>query len=171
MIFAIVLDCILIVFLSIALGVAFVISRKLDSLRAANADMERLSATFAESTARTEDGLSRLKLAARTNEEDRQRTEKLADDLRYLIERGDGLANRLEAAVKLARTSERVVDTAVERPAPRRTRPAVKAAESWSDRDEAALQPRSQAERQLLDALRSSGLGGNRAAGATAVGR
>lgn len=171
MIFAIALDCILIVLLAVALGVALIISRKLDTLRSANADMESLSAAFAESTARTEEGLSRLKLAARATEEDRLRTEKLADDLRYLIERGDGLANRLEAVVKMARASERVVEAPVERPAPRRMRPTVKAAESWSDRDEAALQPRSQAERQLLEALRSSGRGGGRAVDPTAVGR
>lgn len=171
MIASIVIDCILIVLLAVAIGYAIVVNRKLDALRAASTDMERLSSAFAESTARTEEGLSRLKVAARTTEEDRQRAEKLADDLRYLIERGDGLADRLEAAVKVARTSDRGVERshdrgiergsepAVERPAPRRTRPPTKPAERWSGRgDGDDVPPRSQAERQLLEVLRASGL-------------
>lgn len=182
MIASIVIDCILIVLLAVAIGYALVVNRKLDALRAANTDMERLSSAFAESTARTEEGLSRLKVAARTTEEDRQRAEKLADDLRYLIERGDGLADRLEAAVKVARTSERGSERihdrglerglergsepAVERPAPRRTRPPTKPAERWSGRgDGDDVPPRSQAERQLLEVLRASGLAGAGASG------
>lgn len=158
MIFSIALDCILIVLLAVAIGFAVVVNRKLHILRTASVDMEQLSVAFAESTARTEEGLSRLKIAARTTEEDRQRTEKLADDLRYLIERGDGLADRLEAVVKAARASERIADSPLDRPAPRRPRPVVKAADRWSEGDEKSSQPRSQAERQLLDALRASGL-------------
>lgn len=167
MIASVVIDCILIVLLGVAIGYAIVVNRKLDALRTASADMERLSSAFAESTARTEEGLSRLKVAARTTEEDRQRAEKLNDDLRYLIERGDGLADRLETAVRATRgsersserISERISEPPVERPAPRRTRPVVKSPERWNNRgDEHDLPPRSQAERQLLEALRASGL-------------
>ena len=170
MIWSILLDAFLIVLLGLTIGYAIVVNRKLDILRTAAADLESLSATLAQSIGQTEDGLGRLKVAAKTTEEEMQRSQRLGDDLRYLLERGDALADRLESAVKAARSNEhrandhrsneRIVAAAAvpEQAAPRRPRSSLRAAAERPVDRTADVPPRSKAERQLLDMLRASGL-------------
>lgn len=123
---SLIIDAILILLLAVTIGFAVRLNRRLDVLRAASGDFAQMSAALAEAASRNEESLGRLKLAAGTVEEDRRQSEKLADDLRYLIEIGDGLADRLEASVKAARSSERLA----ERLAPARPRPVARPRET-----------------------------------------
>ncbi len=176
MIWSIILDGVLVILLGVTIGFAIVVNRKLDTLRLAASELEQLSGTLADSLVRTEDGLSRLKVAARSADEELQRSEKLAEDLRYLLERGDTLADRLEAAVKTARTNERIIATAADPAPPPRRRAttaasAARPAERPQERETDAVPPRSRAERHLLDMLRAAGLPGAPLAGTVGASR
>ena len=147
------------------------LNRKLGAIRADQGEFGRLAASFAEAAARAEDSVARLKVAAGAGQDEIERADRLADDLRYLLERGTSLADRLENAVTVARD---VAPTAVRRSAKATLRaapadasivetaaaPAVEAAgRSPARHPFAEGHPRSKAERELLAALRSAGLG------------
>lgn len=103
----VVLDVIIAVLLVATIVYAVVLNRKLAALRNAKAELEKLAAHFAESTAKAESGIQNLKAHASESgaslDHMTTRAAGLAGDLSYLVEKGTSLANRLEEAIESAR--------------------------------------------------------------------
>lgn len=98
--FALLVDLVVAGLLLATIVFAVVLNRRLDALRGARAEFERLLRDFSAATERAERGIAELREAAgAAGETLGQRIETgtgLADDLMFLIERGTGLAERLE---------------------------------------------------------------------------
>ncbi|QXM26192.1 hypothetical protein KO353_03335 [Elioraea tepida] len=141
------LEAVLAVLLAATLWYAVRLERRLGVLRRDNAQLEALVAGFNEATARAEGSTARLRAAAegagRQVAEQVEAAGRLRDDLLFLLERGEQLADRLDAAVREARGA------VAERSAPQR-QPLGPAVEPEQPR------VRSQAERDLLQALRAA---------------
>ena len=133
------LDLVLIALLAVTLFHAVRLERALGVLKRDRAALEELVDGFNASTRQAEHGIERLRDAAdgagQQLARQLQTAGALRDDLHFLLERGQALADRLDGAVRAARA--RAVEAA---------RPEPLAA------DEPAV--RSQAERDLLRALR-----------------
>ena len=130
------LQCVVILLLAAALPLVLRLERTLAAVRRDRAVLEGSAGDLAEATRLAEAASIRLRAAAEGG--GRQLAEKLAaaeplrDDLRYLVERAEAMADRLEAAVRAAR--------------PLAQEPAAEEAPAEAGR--------SQAERALLRALR-----------------
>ncbi len=89
------------------IGYAISLNRRLALLRQDRDELERLAAEFAGATARADDGVRQLKRSAedlgKKIDERIQKAESLRDDLVFLIERGDTVADRLESTLRAAR--------------------------------------------------------------------
>ncbi|MBS0559510.1 MAG: hypothetical protein JSR21_05595 [Proteobacteria bacterium] len=133
----------LIVLLGVTLFHALRLERALGVLRRDRAALEQLVAAFNASTQQAEAGIERLRNAADgAGQQIARRIETataLRDDLHYLTERGESIANRIDALVRAARPL-----------APEAPRLSVVGRAEPAD----APRARSQAERDLLKALR-----------------
>jgi hypothetical protein len=156
-----ILDTLLVVLLSATLFHAVRLERALGVLKRDRAALQELVAAFDASTRAAETGIERLHAAT---EGPGRQIQKLIDggttlkeELTFLVQRGEGLADRLDDGLRAARPALAVADTAIARspyaappePEPRR-RPAMMEAAPR----EAEPKVRSQAERDLLKALR-----------------
>lgn len=142
--FTLILDVVLITFLAVTIGYAVVLNRKLTQLRRNKAELERLSATFAQATHKAEDSIGRVMTGAEALQERVNKAQGLRDDLAFLIDRANSAADRLEDAVRTARPKA----------APPGPTPATAPRGSDFEDD---IEPRSEAERELLKAIRSAG--------------
>jgi Domain of unknown function (DUF6468) len=178
MILGLAVDGLLIVLLAATLAFALQLNRRLAAIRADQGEFARLAASFAEAAARAEDSVARLKIAAGAGQDEIERADRLADDLRYLLERGTSLADRLESAVTSARDAAPALrrsgkptlrPAASPAPMPAAAAPTVvpttgapgiaaAAGRASARAGDGAGLPRSRAERELLAALRSAGL-------------
>ena len=136
------LDLLMAVLLATSIATTIVFSRRLNSMRADRAELEKLTQHFREATDRADHGVLGLKTSAQSLQERIEAARGLADDLQFLIERGGGIADRLEAEVRAARRPEA------------RARPAATAGNDARPKTREIPQPRSAAERHLLAALR-----------------
>jgi hypothetical protein len=131
----------LLALLGAAVPFSWRLERQLAALRKDRAALEGSAAGFAEATRMAEAALVRLRaateLAGRQVAERTAAAEPVRDDLRYLVERAEALADRLDSLVRAARplASEGAAPRPVNAPA------------------EPEPGPRSQAERDLLRAL------------------
>src|SRR5690349_2868091 len=135
------LELVLAGLLLVTLFHAIRLERALVRLRRDRASLEKLLTGFAASTQQAESGIQRLRSAAdgagRQLETQLAKSISLKDDLAFLTERGDRLADRLEALVREARPLAREHEA------------------SRVGAAEAALPAgRSQVERDILQALR-----------------
>jgi hypothetical protein len=153
------LDIALIVLLAVTLFHALRLERALGVLRRDRAALEELVAGFNASTRQAEQGIERLRSAAdgagRQIARQIDAAGALKDDLVFLAERGERLADRLDTLVRAAR---QLAPEAPRLPPPDYVRappPEYPRAEPQTD-DFAGGEPRlrSQAERDLLRALR-----------------
>lgn len=141
------LETVLLVLLTATLFHAVRLERALGVLKRDRAMLEELVAGFNSSTRAAEQGIERLRTAAEGTGRQVQRQTEVAsglkDDLAFLTERGEKLADRLDRVLRVARPLGQ--DTSDPAPEPSRdpSRP-----------DEAEPRLRSQAERDLLRALR-----------------
>jgi hypothetical protein len=94
------LDVVLALLMSGTIGMAAVLNRRLSEMRQHRQQLELLANTFRDATRRAEEGISALKMSSEHLKEELTKAGTLADDLRYLIERGDSTADRLEAGVR-----------------------------------------------------------------------
>ncbi|MCA3326528.1 MAG: hypothetical protein INF72_03830 [Roseomonas sp.] len=144
------LQLLLLVLLGAAIPFAVRLERGLRELRKDRGALETSAKGLSDAAAAAESAMVRLRataeLAARQVQERVSAAEPLRDDLRFLIERAENLADRLESTVRAGRPF-----AGQEPPAPTPARPAPQTAGETD-----AL--RSQAERDLLRAL-SVGLG------------
>jgi hypothetical protein len=143
------LDSLLVVLLMATLVHAIRLERALGALKRDRSALEALVGTFNASTRAAESGIERLRAATDGAGRQIQRqidtASSLKDDLTFLVQRGEGLADRLDELVRAGRptaaTSLPTLPASYNRLAPQATR-----------EDEPRL--RSQAERDLLKALR-----------------
>ena len=133
------LDIALLVLMSVTLFHAVRLERALGVLRRDRSTLEALVASFNESTVQAEQCIERLRAASEgTGRQIGRQIEggsALRQDLTFLIERGDAMADRLDLVVRNARAlpGDRPVPGGNPEPSPR---------------------PRSQAERDLVKALK-----------------
>ncbi|MGE5475068.1 MAG: DUF6468 domain-containing protein [Bacteroidales bacterium] len=172
----IILDLLVSVLLIATIGYAVMLNQRLTQLRKNRDDLAKIIVSFNEATVRAESSIPKLRKAAedagQTLQERVEKAQSLRDDLAFMIERADTMANRLENAVRSARTdgggggreggraamaapakeSSRMVPPP-ERGASQSSRAAtVAAAAAAADVD---VDERSEAERELLRALQS----------------
>ncbi|MEK9970216.1 MAG: DUF6468 domain-containing protein [Ferrovibrio sp.] len=180
------------VLLLITMGISLVLNRRLGNLRANQEEMRRLIGEFDKALGRARQGLSELKTTSATvdtaHEERMKQAKTLRDELGFMIETADRLADRLASEASGNRGArqdrpaaaermmsdragmDRVMDRAVtERPEPVRAggqtpvtpfppkKPSIApaAAPGGGARD-FKIEPRSEAERELLMALRQA---------------
>jgi hypothetical protein len=141
------LDILLVVLLAATLFHAVRLERALGVLKRDRSALEALVATFNASTRAAEAGIERLHLAADGSGRQIQRqidtATALKEDLTFLVQRGEGLADRLDDSVRAVRPflsldGQPAARSPYQTAATRETEPKV----------------RSQAERDLLKALR-----------------
>lgn len=181
------------VLLLITLGISLVLNRRLGNLRANQEEMRRLIGDFDKALAKARQGMTELKAASATadtaHEERMKAAKTLRDELGFMIETGDRLADRLAGEANNNRAArqdrpaaaermvadrggmERVLErAAMERPEPVRSnlngqpvtpfppkKPSIPPmpAAGGNARD-FKIEPRSEAERELLMALRQA---------------
>jgi hypothetical protein len=157
-----ILDILLVVLLTATLFHAVRLERALGVLKRDRVALQELVASFNASTRAAETGIERLHAAAEGPGRQIQKLIEsgttLKEDLTFLVQRGEGLADRLDDCVRAARPALAVTETPSARSAypaqlepvePPRRRAGVEAATR-----EAEPKVRSQAERDLLKALR-----------------
>lgn len=102
-----VIDVLGAVLLIVVIVYAFRLNRSLSALKANKAELDGLIATFTQSTNRAEASVARLKSSATETATALQanvtRAQELRDDLAFMSDRAEELANRLEAAITTAR--------------------------------------------------------------------
>lgn len=115
------LEGLLAVLLVATIAYAAMLDRRLRTLRQSRDEMQALLASFTAATAHAQAGLVALREAGQTTTRDLQsdieRAKALRDDLSFLVDRGNGLADRLEGGIGAARTA---VKSAPLRPEPLR---------------------------------------------------
>lgn len=152
--FSLSLDVAIIVLLIVTISYAVILNKRLGSLRRAEGDFAEVIAGFNESAAAAEALLSEVKAVATTGAGSLNRQQLnqqiqagrgLADDLGYLLQKGEAIADRLSSAVSSARTKADLPAT-IDFPT---ATPKIRDGEPRP-----AKPPRSRAERELLEALK-----------------
>lgn len=160
--YRLVLDIIIASLLVATIVYATMLNKRLNALRKNRDDMAKLISQFNEATVRAESSIPKLRKAAEeaglTLQDRVEKAQSLRDDLAFMIERANAMADRLEGAVRSGRSEAKPAPAPAPaaRPSPvppRATSPAPPAAAPMMgavDEDE-----RSEAERELLRALQS----------------
>jgi Domain of unknown function (DUF6468) len=108
----ILLDLVVSGLLIATISYAVMLNNRLTALRKNRDDLAKVIVSFNEATVRAESSIPKLKRAAEeagTTLQDRvEKAQSLRDDLAFMIERADTMANRLENAVKSARSEVRI---------------------------------------------------------------
>ena len=157
--YSLILDVFVAVLLVITICYAVRLNKRLSKLRRNKAALEKLSVTFGDSTARAEEGIATLKNTTDLLQERIDKAQSLRDDLAFLIDRGDQVADNLEDLVRAARDTAGVTA----RPAANKsigsiqTNPVTAFPEPEEIADETVGESKSEAERELLKAIRSVG--------------
>ena len=150
-----ILDLGLAMLLGATLFYAVRLERALGVLKRDRASLEALVATFNASTRAAESGVERLRATTDGAGQQIQRqidtAATLKDDLTFMVQRGEGLADRLEELVRSTRSIPAAANTPYLVPSrPRESEP--RGVGQQEVREEPKV--RSQAERDLLKALR-----------------
>ncbi len=170
--YSLILDLFVAVLLVITIAFAVVLNKRLGKLRGDRKALEKLAETFGESTSRAEEGINTLQQTTDVLQQRLEKAQALKDDLAYLIERGDRSADNLENLVRATRdTANRASgikpdsspqprpefqpepDPVDEEKSLRATRAEAASVNEAGDEDDG----KSEAERELLKAIRSSG--------------
>ena len=169
------LDLIVSALLVATITYAVRLNSRLTALRKNRDDMSKIIVSFNEATVRAESSIPKLKRAAEeaggSLQERVEKAQSLRDDLAFMIERADAMANRLEGVVRSAR-DVKTPNAAPAGPAP--SRPSMSRAQpipeerspsgrpqpgphfSALNLDDEIEDERSEAERELLRALQSA---------------
>src|SRR5687767_8079070 len=99
-----IVDLMVVTLLVVTIAFAAVLNRRLTVWRQSRVEFERLIAEFNQAAARAEAGVERLKSASeqtgKTLQQAVTKGQSLRDDLSYLIERAEPLADRLNDSVR-----------------------------------------------------------------------
>jgi hypothetical protein len=102
----------LIILLVLAMSYGFLLNRRIVALRKDQKDLEKLAVSFTKATQRAESGVAQLRAATQgsvtTLQETMQRAETIRRDLEFLIDRGQGTADKLERGVRTAERGTRI---------------------------------------------------------------
>lgn len=108
----VILDLVIAVLLLATIGYAMTLNSRLTQLRRNRDDLARIIVSFNEATVRAESSIPKLKKAAEeagmSLQERVDKAQSLRDDLAFMIERADSMANRLESAVRQSRNESRI---------------------------------------------------------------
>ena len=164
--FSLILDIFVAGLLVVMIGYAFTLNKRLGTLRRDKEELQKLALSFDDSTSRAEESTVQLRATIDVLQERIKQAESLRGDLVFLVERGDGTADTLEELVRTARDKVGVMP----HPGPRVAATDEKSASlskppattpTSAPMTETAGQPvgdqMSDAERELLKALRSAG--------------
>lgn len=103
------LEGLLAILLVATIAYAAMLDRRLRTLRQSRDEMQALLASFTAATAHAQAGLVALREAGQTTTRDLQsdieRAKSLRDDLSFLLDRGNSLADRLEGGIGAARVA------------------------------------------------------------------
>lgn len=115
--YGLVFDIVIAVLLVTAIGYASVLNRKLTALRNAKKDMEMLFAEFAAATSQAQGGLQALKEGSGPAGEALARSVsdacRLADEMAFLVKKGNEIADRLEVQIAASRKASQVTSSRV----------------------------------------------------------
>jgi Domain of unknown function (DUF6468) len=121
--FRVLLDLIIAVLLVVTIGYCMTLNNRLTALRRNRDQMSKIIASFNEATLRAESSIPKLRRAADEAgnglQERVEKAQSLRDDLAFMIERADTMANRLENSVRTARTEVRNPQSSGPAPTPR----------------------------------------------------
>mgnify|MGYP000858244382 CR=1 FL=1 len=157
--YTLIIDIAVAVLLVVTIGYAVTLNRRLQSLRRDKKDLENLARTFGESTLRAEENINQLRTVAQALDIQMGRAQSLRDDLAFLNDRGGSAADRLEELVREARDGLGAVPTppsasqGSSAPKPKASKSPLTASKEESDN----VEGRSEAERELLRALKDAG--------------
>ena len=145
--YTLLLDVVLIGFLGVTIGYAISLNRKLTALRRHKAELQQLAATFTQATQKAETSIGRISIGTEALQERLGKAQGLRDDLAFLIDRANSAADRLEGAIRTSR------------PKPVTGPVLATAAHATRDEDDGndGIDPRSEAERELLKVFRAAG--------------
>lgn len=147
MIWTLFLDGLVAVLLVVAIVLAMILNRRFTGLGRARLEFAGLAQEFNAALAKAEASVACLKTTASGLEAENTRAEAHEEDLRQLIQRAEAVCDRLEASLRASRPQASVTPMPARAAAgPAQGQPAKPAA--------AGLAPRSEAERDLLQALR-----------------
>ena len=140
------LDGLLVALLAATLVYAVILNRRLLSLRKERGIFEKMLSDFSASTLKAEESIHRLKAVADMSSKELQQKTGLArslrDDLSFLTDRGETLADRLEHSIRKNRSRTKAKGATPEsQTAPKRAAP--------------PKETRSAAERELIEAMQS----------------
>ena len=166
-----ILDVLLALLLVVTISYAFVLNKRLGTLRRDKEELQKLALSFGDATVRAEEGTAQLRASIEVLQERIKKAEALREDLVFLVERGNGTADALEELVRSARddlgvvprpaTAKAAPEAAPTPPAEPTDAPRPEAPPRSAPRANAAERPApdkmSDAERELLKALRSAG--------------
>ena len=103
------LDIFLVLMLAVAIAYGFTLNRRIIALRQDQQKLEKLAISFNNATARAEDGVGKLRAATEGSVQILQQSlakgEVLSDDLKFLIRRGEDLADKMEMSVRAVERS------------------------------------------------------------------
>lgn len=105
--YGLVVDIVICLLLVTTIGYAVALNRKLAVLRSARGEMEKLFADFAAATGQADGGLQALKQcsseAGETLAQNVSDACRLADEMAFLVKKGNEIADRLEVAIAASR--------------------------------------------------------------------
>lgn len=162
-----IVEIVVAVLLVITFTISLVLNRRLGNLRANQDEMRRLIGEFDKALTKARQGMTELRTASAgadaAHEERMKQARILRDELGFMIETADRLADRLagEASGNRAARQDAAAPRGQERPAAERSQPvtpfpAKRAAAAPSGSRDFKIEPRSEAERELLMALRQA---------------
>ena len=109
--FAFYTDLVMIVLLIVTIIYAVILNRKLAAFRRSREDMQNFLSAFNAANERAESSIKSLKLMAEDSgerlREDIEKAQALNEDLTFMVDRGESIANRLEKAASDANSGRR----------------------------------------------------------------
>lgn len=166
-----IVEIVVAVLLVITFAISLVLNRRLGNLRANQDEMRRLIGEFDKALTKARQGMTELKTASAgadaAHEERMKQARILRDELGFMIETADRLADRLAGEASGNRTArqdsagQRGQERSQERPAAERPQPvtpfpAKRTTAAPAGNRDFKIEPRSEAERELLMALRQA---------------
>ena len=131
--------------LAVTIGFAAVLNHRLGKLRRDRDELEKMAVQFRQATAHAEESVGKMRVSTDTLQKTIDKAQSLFDDLTFLIDRGSTIADRIEREIRATR--------------PHRQAPVVPpisvAATPKPKGSDKTVEPRSEAERDLLNALMS----------------
>ena len=164
--FSLILDMSVAVLPVVMIGYAVTLNKRLGTLRRDKVELQKLTLSFGDATARAEESTVQLRATIDVLQERIKRAESLRDDLVFRVERGNGTADSLEELVRTARDKVGVMPGPATRetdadedtvPSPKPPAATSRSAPKADTTARLAEDQMSDAERELLRALRSAG--------------